>query len=188
LPNEIKSPSSAVTGRRLWHFCYTRLIFTTTTQPATKSSDLDAERSGLWCRSQTQGRRYAKKGADRLLQRPLYVADSDHRERQMTYLSNVASERPMLRISATIILAFICAAPLVLLFSGLVVYGVRSLIHWKAVRPSDEPPNSARFLNSTSAVALQTTNAAHGNCRMRERQYDRYGKHRCHRSNQSYRP
>jgi len=47
----------------------------------------------------------------------------------MTYLSNVTNERPMLRISATIILAFTCAAPLVLLFSGLVVYGVRSLTH-----------------------------------------------------------
>jgi FtsH-binding integral membrane protein len=43
----------------------------------------------------------------------------------MTYLSNVA--RPMLRISATIILAFSCA--FVLLFSGVVGYGVRSLIH-----------------------------------------------------------
>jgi hypothetical protein len=57
------------------------------------------------------------------------VADSDHRERQMSYLSNVANDRPMLRISASIVLAFACAAPIVLLFSGLVVYGVRSLIH-----------------------------------------------------------
>jgi hypothetical protein len=47
----------------------------------------------------------------------------------MTYLSNVASERPMLRVSATIILAFTCAAPFVLLFSGAVGYGVHSLIH-----------------------------------------------------------
>jgi hypothetical protein len=47
----------------------------------------------------------------------------------MNYLSNAANERPMLRISATIILAFACAAPIVLLFSGLVVYGLRSLIH-----------------------------------------------------------
>jgi hypothetical protein len=46
----------------------------------------------------------------------------------MSYLSNAANERPILRISATIILAFACAAPFVLLFSGLVVYGVRSLI------------------------------------------------------------
>jgi len=42
----------------------------------------------------------------------------------MTYLSNVTTERPMLRI-----LAFICAAPFVLLFSGVVGYGLRSLIH-----------------------------------------------------------
>jgi hypothetical protein len=47
----------------------------------------------------------------------------------MTYLSNVANERPMLRISATIVLAFTCAAPFVLLISGVVGYGVRSLIH-----------------------------------------------------------
>jgi len=47
----------------------------------------------------------------------------------MTYLTNVANARPMLRLSATIILAFICAVPFVLLFSGVVVYGVRSLIH-----------------------------------------------------------
>jgi hypothetical protein len=39
----------------------------------------------------------------------------------MTYLSNVANERPML-------LAFTCAAPFVLLFSGVVGYGLRSLI------------------------------------------------------------
>jgi hypothetical protein len=45
------------------------------------------------------------------------------------------------------------------------------------------PPNSARFLNSTSAVALQNTNATHGNRRVRERQYNRYGKHRCYHSN-----
>ena len=47
----------------------------------------------------------------------------------MTYLTNVANARPMLRISATIILTFICAAPFGLLFSGVVGYGVRSLIH-----------------------------------------------------------
>jgi len=47
----------------------------------------------------------------------------------MNYLLNVANERPMLRISATIVLAFACAAPIVLVFSGLVVYGLRSLIH-----------------------------------------------------------
>ena len=45
----------------------------------------------------------------------------------MNYLSNVANERPMLRVAATVIFAFFCAAPLVLLFSSLVVLGVRSL-------------------------------------------------------------
>jgi hypothetical protein len=51
----------------------------------------------------------------------------------MTYLTNVANEQPMLRISAAIILAFACAAPFVLLFSGVVGYGVRSLIRWKQI-------------------------------------------------------
>jgi hypothetical protein len=102
----------------------------------------------------------------------------------MTYLTNVANARPMLRISATIILAFICAAPFVLLFSGVVGYGVRLLIHWKQIARA----TNTRFLNSTSAVALQIANAAHGNCGMRERQYNRYREHRCHRSNQGYRP
>ena len=54
--------------------------------------------------------------------------ESDRRERQMRYLVNVANERPMLRISATIVLAFTCAAPFVLLFSDLVAHGVRALI------------------------------------------------------------
>jgi len=47
----------------------------------------------------------------------------------MSYLSNVMNERPMLRVSATVILAFFCAAPLVLLLSSLVVYGLRAFIH-----------------------------------------------------------
>ena len=47
----------------------------------------------------------------------------------MSYSLNVANARPMLRLSATIILTFICAAPFVLLFSGVVGYGVGSLIH-----------------------------------------------------------
>jgi len=47
----------------------------------------------------------------------------------MSHLSNVANERPMLRMAATVILVFFCAAPLVLLFSSLVVYGVRSLFY-----------------------------------------------------------
>jgi hypothetical protein len=53
----------------------------------------------------------------------------DHWERQMSYLLNVANEQPMLRTAAAVILAFCCAAPFVLLFSILVVYGVRSFIH-----------------------------------------------------------
>jgi len=77
----------------------------------------------------TRGEQRAKKNVDRSRQCRVHVADSDHWERQMTYLSNVANERPMLRISATIILAFTCAAPFVLLFSGVVGYGLRSLIH-----------------------------------------------------------
>jgi hypothetical protein len=54
--------------------------------------------------------------------------ESDRPERQMRYLVNVANERPMLRISATIVLAFTCAAPFVLLFSDLVAHGVHALI------------------------------------------------------------
>jgi hypothetical protein len=47
----------------------------------------------------------------------------------MRYLVNVTNERPMLRTAAAVIVAFCCAAPFVLLFSSLVVYGVRSIIH-----------------------------------------------------------
>jgi hypothetical protein len=46
----------------------------------------------------------------------------------MIYLSNVVNERPMVRVSASVILAFCCAAPLVWLFSNLVVYGLRSFL------------------------------------------------------------
>jgi hypothetical protein len=46
----------------------------------------------------------------------------------MSYLSNVVNERPMVRISASVILTFCCAAPLVWLFSNLVVYGLRSFL------------------------------------------------------------
>jgi hypothetical protein len=49
-------------------------------------------------------------------------------ESAMSYLSNVVSERPMVRISASVILAFCFAAPLVWLFSNLVVYGLRSFL------------------------------------------------------------
>jgi len=47
----------------------------------------------------------------------------------MSYLSNVVNERPMLRVAASVIAAFFFAAPLVLLVSSLVVYGVRTFIH-----------------------------------------------------------
>jgi len=47
----------------------------------------------------------------------------------MSYLSNIVHERPMLRVAASVIVVFCCAAPLVLLVSSLVVYGVRLLIH-----------------------------------------------------------
>jgi hypothetical protein len=43
----------------------------------------------------------------------------------MTYLLKVANQRPMLRISGEIVLAFCCAAPLVLALT----YGVQALIH-----------------------------------------------------------
>jgi hypothetical protein len=47
----------------------------------------------------------------------------------MTYLVNVANQRPMLRITAEVLLTFCCAAPLVLAFSSLVAYGLHSLTH-----------------------------------------------------------
>lgn len=76
---------------------------------------------------------------------------------------------------------------------------VRIVIFWRGgLRPalahslkadrSDEPSNSARFLNAGSDVAFQLTNAAHGNRGMRQRQYNRYGKHPRHRSNQGHGP
>ena len=46
----------------------------------------------------------------------------------MSYLSNVVNERPMVRVSASVVIAFCCAAPLVWLFSNLVVYGLRSFV------------------------------------------------------------
>jgi hypothetical protein len=46
----------------------------------------------------------------------------------MSNLLSVANERPMLRLSATIILAFTCAAPFALLLSGIVAYGIDSLV------------------------------------------------------------
>jgi hypothetical protein len=43
----------------------------------------------------------------------------------MSYLVQVANQRPMLRITAEVILTFCCAAPLVLALT----YGVQSLIN-----------------------------------------------------------
>jgi hypothetical protein len=54
--------------------------------------------------------------------------ESDLWERQMSYLSNVVNERPMLRAAASVIVAFCFAVPLVWLFSNLVVYGLRSVL------------------------------------------------------------
>jgi hypothetical protein len=45
----------------------------------------------------------------------------------MSYLKNVANERPMLRITAEVVFIFCCAAPLVLVFSSFVAYGLHSL-------------------------------------------------------------
>ena len=39
----------------------------------------------------------------------------------MSYLTDVANQRPLLRITAQVLLAFCCAAPLVLAFSSFVV-------------------------------------------------------------------
>jgi hypothetical protein len=46
----------------------------------------------------------------------------------MSYLSNVANQRPMLRIAGEIVIAFCCATPVVLLVSSLVAYGVHSFL------------------------------------------------------------
>lgn len=45
----------------------------------------------------------------------------------MGYLMQVTNQRPMLRITAEVVLVFCCAAPLVLAFSSLVAYGLHSL-------------------------------------------------------------
>jgi hypothetical protein len=47
----------------------------------------------------------------------------------MSYPLNVASQRPMVRLAVQVILAFCCAAPLVLLLSSVVAYGVHTLVH-----------------------------------------------------------
>jgi hypothetical protein len=61
-------------------------------------------------------------------QRKVAKTERDRWERQMSYLSNVVNERPMLRAAASVIVAFCLAAPLVWLFSNLVVYGLRSVL------------------------------------------------------------
>jgi hypothetical protein len=45
----------------------------------------------------------------------------------MSYLTKIANERPMLRVTGEVLLVFCCAAPLVLAFSSLVAYGLHSL-------------------------------------------------------------
>jgi hypothetical protein len=47
----------------------------------------------------------------------------------MSYLTQVTGQRPMLRITAQVVLTFLCAAPLVLALSSFVAYGVHSVIH-----------------------------------------------------------
>jgi hypothetical protein len=46
----------------------------------------------------------------------------------MGYLENIVNERPMVRVAASVIVAFRFAVPLVWLFSNLVVYGLRSVL------------------------------------------------------------
>jgi hypothetical protein len=47
----------------------------------------------------------------------------------MNYLAQVANQRPMLRITAEIVLVFCCAAPVVLALTSFVDYGLHSLTH-----------------------------------------------------------
>jgi hypothetical protein len=47
----------------------------------------------------------------------------------MSYLRNIAIQRPMLRVTGEVLLAFCCAAPLVLAFTSFVAYGLHSLTH-----------------------------------------------------------
>ena len=47
----------------------------------------------------------------------------------MSYLTQVANQRPMLRIAAEVVLVFCCAAPLVLALTSLVAYGLQALSH-----------------------------------------------------------
>jgi hypothetical protein len=45
----------------------------------------------------------------------------------VSFLLQVANQRPMLRITAEVVLVFCCAAPVVLAFSSLVAYGLHSV-------------------------------------------------------------
>ena len=47
----------------------------------------------------------------------------------MSYLRNIATQRPMLRITAEVVFVFCCAAPLVLAITSFVAYGLNSLSH-----------------------------------------------------------
>ena len=47
----------------------------------------------------------------------------------MSYLRNIAIQRPMLRVTGEVLLAFCCAAPLVLALTSFVAYGLDSLSH-----------------------------------------------------------
>ena len=47
----------------------------------------------------------------------------------MSYLRNIAVQRPMLRVTGEVLLASCCAAPLVLALTSLVAYGLHSLTH-----------------------------------------------------------
>jgi len=60
---------------------------------------------------------------------PASLSPIKNSERQMSYLTGVANQRPLLRITAQVLLAFCCAAPLVLAFSSVVAYGVHTLMH-----------------------------------------------------------
>jgi hypothetical protein len=60
---------------------------------------------------------------------PLCVANIKGGERQMSYLTNIANQRPMLRVTGEVLLVFCCATPLVLAFSSFVAYGLHSLTH-----------------------------------------------------------
>jgi hypothetical protein len=70
----------------------------------------------------------------------------------MSYLTGVANQRPLLRITAQVLLAFCCAAPLVLAFSSFVAYGVHTLMHWATLR--FEPLRTVSFRPAAPGVYL----------------------------------